>query len=330
MGAIIPIKQLEERADFFAGAALSDATRRAYQTDWQAFTEFCDSHELEPLPATPETVCLFLTDMADRGRAVSTITRRCTSITAVHEHFRHLSPVKDAKVARVLRGIRRTCGEPQRRSRALSWPDLKMIVRQTDVTMIGFRDAALLSLGWASAMRRSELVALNIGDCSTDENGMIITIRRSKTDQEGKGYQIGIPRAADGFCPVEKVTRWLERVYGEETLPPEAPLFTNIGRLGRGKWWWPPSGRLADRMVSIIVKQYCKLAGLPPEQYSAHSLRRGFATAAGAANVPERIISRHTRHRSVEVLRGYIDDGMIWHENPLSAIYPSSSGLQDS
>ena len=329
---IVSIKSLEERADFFAGASLSAATRRAYQADWNAFQAFCTAHSLEALPASPETICLFLSDSADSGKAISTITRRCTSITALHEHFNYLSPIKDARVSRVLRGIKRTCGEPQRRSKAISWADLKKIVSQTDSSMLGVRDAALLSLGWASAMRRSEIVAMNLGDCSIEDSGMIVTIRRSKTDQEGHGYKIGIPRATvgEGLCPVRKVIDWVRRMTNDKPLPPGSPLFPNIGRVGKGKWWWQPYGRLADRMVSVIVKQYCNFAGLPHEQYSAHSLRRGLATEAAAAGVPERILSRHTRHQSLEVLRSYIEDGSIWTENPLSAIYSISSSHQNS
>ncbi|MCK4785561.1 MAG: site-specific integrase [Desulfobacteraceae bacterium] len=327
MPNIISIKHLEKRADFFANASLSSTTRKAYKSDWKSFSKFCKNHDLLDLPATPEIVCLFLTDMADNGRSVSTIVRKCTSITAVHDHFDYLSPVKDAKVHRVLRGIRRECGAPQNRSKSISWDDLQKIVSHCDSLMIGLRDAAILAFGWTSAMRRSEIVALNVGDLDFTDAGIIVTIQRSKTDQEGAGHHIGIPCAKTGLCPVKTVHRWLKRV-SEDPLPPETPLFPRIGRLGVGKWWWKPSSvRLKAKTVNRIVKQYCQIAGMNPELYSAHSLRRGLATAAGAAGVPERIISRHTRHSSLTVLRGYIDEGTIWQENPLSAIYPSSSGV---
>lgn len=325
MTAIVPLKALEQRADYFANLSISKSTRRAYESDWRHFFQFCRELELEELPATPETVCLYLSALADKQAAVSTIVRRLTSISAIHRAAGHDSPAKNDKVARVLKGVKRSCGRPPEQAKALSWHDLSRLIAQCDSLMIGLRDAAILALGWSSALRRSELVALNIGDLDIVEEGVVITVTRSKTDQEGQGYRIGIPRAKSGLCPVETVRRWIQRQASDDQLPGDTPLFCKLGIFGRGKWWSAPSGRLSARMVSEIVKRYAKFAGLNPELYSAHSLRRGLATEAGARGVPERVISRHTRHRSLAVLRGYIEDGTIWSENPLPAIYASSA-----
>lgn len=326
MSDIIPFQALKQRADFFAGASLSRTTKRAYESDWRQFFLFCQQHELEELPATPETICVYLADMADKTTAVSTIVRRMTSITAIHRAAGYDSPIKNEKVSRVLKGVKRQCGTPPEQSKAISWKELKRIIAQCDSLMIGLRDAALITLGWASALRRSELVALDIGDLDFVEEGLIINVKRSKTDQDGKGYKIGIPKAKDDLCPVETVKRWIER-HSKTPLPSGSPLFVKLGVHGRNKWWWEPSGRLSARMVSLIVKRYARFAGMNPEIYSAHSLRRGLATEAGARGVPERVISRHTRHRSLAVLRSYIEDGTIWAENPLPAIYTSSSPI---
>ena len=144
---------------------------------------------------------------------------------------------------------------------------------------------------------------------------MIVTVRRSKTDQEGHGAKIGIPRSRGDVCPVAIVERWIKRI-SEKPLPPEQPIFVKLGVISRGKWWSKPSGRLPARSVSKIVKTYAKYAGMNWQQYAAHYLRRGLA--------------RHTRHRSVKVLRGYIEDGTIWAENPLPAIYTGSSSSTGS
>jgi site-specific recombinase XerD len=325
MTAIVPLETLEQRADYFADLSISKATRRAYESDWRHFFGFCRELELEELPATPETVCLYLSSMADKQAAVSTIVRRLTSISTIHRAAGHDSPAKHDKVARVLKGVKRSCGRPPEQAKALSWRDLSLLLAQCDSLMLGLRDAALLALGWSSALRRSELVALDLGDLDFVEQGLVVTVRRSKTDQEGQGYRIGIPRAKTGLCPVETVRRWIHRQASEYQLPGDTPLFWKLGIFGRGKWWSTPNGRLSSRMVSEIVKRYAKYAGLNPKLYSAHSLRRGLATEAGARGVPERIISRHTRHRSLAVLRGYIEDGTIWAENPLPAIYSSSA-----
>lgn len=325
MNEIVPIKDLAARANYFAKRSVSPATKRAYESDWVQFQSFCETYELEELPATPETVCLYLTHMAESRSTVATIVRRCTSITAIHRASGHDTPIKSEKVSRVLKGIKNSCGAPAVQSKALSWKEVKRLVSQCGSSMLGKRDAAIIALGWASALRRSELVYLNIGDLSFVDEGLIITIRRSKTDQEGHGQTIGIPRASDGICPVSEVKGWIER-RSKKQLPDDAPLFTKIGVKNRGKWWCHTEKRLTARMISEVVKVHVKHIGLNPDNYSAHSLRRGLATEAGAQGVPERIISRHTRHQSMKVLRNYIEAGTIWTENPLHAIYSSSSG----
>lgn len=319
------IELLEKLADKFASASISRATRRAYECDWTDFWKFCRENNLEELPSDEDTVCLYLTHLAESGSAISTIVRRCTSITAIHNASGYYSPVKTERVSRVLKGIKNTIGAPPTKAKALSWQDVSKMVNQCDSLIIGLRDAAILLLGWASALRRSELVALDIGDLDISDHGIILTVKRSKTDQIGSGYKIGIPRSKGPICPVVAVERWLNRRFSSPPISPKEPLFSTIGVAGRGKWWWGCSGRLTGRMVSFIVKRYAELAGLHNGNYSAHSLRRGLATDAGAAGVPERIISRHTRHHSMTVLRGYIEDGTIWIDNPLPAIYSSSS-----
>ena len=324
MDKITKIESLEKLADSFASASISNATRKAYECDWRDFWRFCRDNDLSDLPANADTVCIYLTHLAESGSAISTIIRRCTSITAIHRASGHDSPVKSDRVGRVLKGIKNTIGKPQQKSKALSWSDIGKMVKHCDSLIIGLRDAAILLLGWASALRRSELVALNIGDLAITEQGIILTVKRSKTDQAGSGAKVGVPRSSGPICPVKAVERWIAR-RSKNKLDAEDPLFVKIGVLGRGRWWWEDSGRLSSRMISSIVKHYAKLAGLQYGDYSAHSLRRGLATEAGAAGVPERVISRHTRHRSIQVLRGYIEDGTIWVENPLPAIYSSSS-----
>jgi integrase len=324
----IVLRDLVKRANFFAGRSIAPATKRAYESDWAHFNKFCLEWNFESLPATPETVAMYLTNMADRKIAVSTIVRRCTSITAIHRASGSSSPCKDDRVNRVLSGIRRECGKPQQKAKPIHWDTLVSMLGKCDSLMFGIRDAALLSLGWCSALRRSEIVALDFGDIEFTAEGVILTVRRSKTDKAGNGQSVGIPRSNGPVCPVAALKRWIDR-RGDNPEPND-PLFSKIGVSGRGKWWWPISGRLSPRMVSEIVKHYIGLVGLDQNLYSAHSLRRGLATDAGARGVPERVISRHTRHRSIETLRGYIEDGTIWAENPLPAIYASSSSSSSS
>lgn len=326
----ITLNILSELADHFAQLSISPSTRKAYENDWLHFMEFCKLHNLNDLPAEPETVVLYLTSMTELKLSISTISRRCTSITAIHRASGYDSPVKTDKVIRVFRGIRRETGTPPNKRKALSWKEVKKIKDLCDSTMIGIRDAAIILLGWTSALRRSELVALNIGDLDISDTGIILTVQRSKTDQDGSGVHIGIPRSIHdpNHCPVSAVENWISRYTRKRIVGStneNTPLFAKIGPSGRCRWWSKPEGRLSARTISLIVKRYVSMAGMSPEMYSAHSLRRGLATEAGAVGVPERIISRHTRHKSISVLRGYIEDGTIWHDNPLPAIYGSGS-----
>jgi len=313
---------LVKRAEYFASSALSDSTKKAYESDWKGFHLFCLENKLEPLPANPETICLFIANLADLGISVATITRRLTAITAIHEATGHLSPSKSSQVGIVLKGIKRKCGRPIDSSQAILWNDLKKMVGNCDSLMFGLRDRAILLLGWASALRRSELVGLNVGDLEFREEGLIINLGRSKTDQEGKGRTIGIPKAENDICPVKSVREWLER-RNEKGVAANEPLFPALGIHCKGRFWYTTGKRLTPRMISLIVKRYARYAGLHTDKLSAHSLRRGLATQAGQIGVPERIIARHTGHRSVAVLRTYIESGTIWQDNPLTAIYVS-------
>lgn len=320
-------KNLEQLVSYFSEQSISPATRLAYASDWRQFCLFCGNNGLDFLPATPETVCLYLAHLTT-DRAISTIVRSITSIGHAHEQAGFDSPTKTNQVYDVLHGIKRTCGSPVNSRSPLSYSDLKKMMDCCGSSFIGIRDRSILSLGWASALRRSELKNLNVSDLEFVEQGMIITIRRSKTDQDGQGRFIGIPRSGDKFCPVHACEVWLRR-QNDKIPSGDSPLYSSIGPHGVGRWFYTTGGRLSDRMISLTVKKYAKLAGLPSTKYSAHSLRRGLATEAGSRGVPERIIAAHTGHRSMTVLRGYIERGSIWEENPLRVIYerPDSTSI---
>lgn len=318
---------LGELAKKFREASLSEATRRAYQSDWAGFVSFCSFQGATALPASSAVICAYLAELAELGRSVATIVRALTSVNKAHELSGH-SPIRTPDVLATLRGIQRTCGRPQTKAVSIRYSDILRMAAACDCTMIGTRDRALLLLGWCSALRRSELVALDIGDLVFSDRGIILTICRSKTDQEGHGQKIAIPRS-DGLCPVAATSQWIERLRPDDRTP-DKPLFRSTGNGARGKWITDVRGRLSARMVSRIVKFYGALIGLPADQISSHSLRRGLATEAGARSIPERIIARHTRHLSTAVLREYIDAGNIWDENPLLSIYPPSSAPSPS
>jgi integrase len=159
--------------------------------------------------------------------------------------------------------------------------------------------------------RRSELVALDVADCAFTKEGLVLTIRRSKTDQEGEGRKIGIPYAAHlASCPIRSLQEWLEK-----SGITEGPLFRPVNRHGK-----IASTRLSGAAVGEIVKRNATALGLDPLKFGGHSLRSGLATSAAMAGASERSIMNQTGHRSLNVLRRYIRDGSLFRENAVAVV----------
>ncbi len=178
-------------------------------------------------------------------------------------------------------------------------------------TLRGRRDRALLLVGFAGAFRRSELVSLDVGDVAFNTDGLVVQLRRSKTDQEGQGRKVGLPFGSNPLtCPVRALRDWFSQ--GNITL---GPIFRSIDRHGNLK-----PMRLTDQSVALIVKRSAKTAGLDWERYAGHSLRAGLATAAAMADVSERSIMEQTGHKSLPVVRRYIRDGSLFRRNAATAV----------
>ena len=189
--------------------------------------------------------------------------------------------------------------------------DLRMMCGIQGEDLQGIRDSALLLVGFAGALRRSELVGLDVADVIPADGGTILTLRRSKTDQEGAGRQVGIPYGSHReTCPVRSLHRWLEIAELEE-----GPIFRPIDRHGS-----VGSTRLSDRSVALIVQRAAKKAGLDPGLFAGHSLRAGLATAAAAAGVSEHDIARTTGHKSVAVLRRYVRTATVFERNAAASV----------
>lgn len=167
----------------------------------------------------------------------------------------------------------------------------------------GIRDRALLLLGFAGAFRRSELVALDCEDMEENETGLKITIRHSKTDQEGKGATIAVVRGSIA-CPVEALKAWRDAA-GITT----GPVFRSIRKGGK------VGGRLSAQSVADIVKAQAENVGLDPALFSGHSLRAGFLTSAAARGASIFKMMDQSRHRSVDTLRGYVRDAEIFKDH---------------
>lgn len=301
----ISIDELLEELAQYEKKAIPENTRRAYRADWQDFKRWCERRRHVALPARPETVALFVTARA-RTHRISSISRRLTVIGKLHSAAGKPNPVKDARVQRVWRGVLHDKGEAVQRKTPTVTADIRKMLAALPDTLVGDRDRALVLFGFAGAMRRSELVALNFGDLQLTEDGFVVYIRRSKTDQTGRGRKIGIPYGQhEETCPVRAMLRWLDRASIGH-----GALFLKVNRHGKTE-----GSRLSDRAVALIVKRSLKSAGYRIKNFSAHSLRAGLATAAAMAGVEERAIQNQTGHQSLKVLRTYIRDGNLFRNN---------------
>lgn len=287
----------------YAKAAQAANTTRAYDGDWSDFSAWCAAHQLVALPAVPGTVGIYLADRA-QTLAVATVSRRLATIATRHRLAGHQLDTRHPAIREVLRGIRKVHGTAQSSAAPATTDVVKAMLGTCDGSLLGLRDRALLLVGFAGAFRRSELVALDWADLVDDPDGLRVTIRRSKTDQEGEGHLIGIVRTGSATCPVAALQAWQEAAQLTD-----GPVFRSVDRHGR------VGQSLSDKAVALVVKRRAEGAGLDPAIFSGHSLRAGLATSAAAMGAEERDIQRQTRHRSVTQLRRYIRAGGVFQAN---------------
>jgi site-specific recombinase XerD len=279
----------------FAENEKAVATRRAYQSDFRVFTDWCESRDLDPCPVAPQTIAAFLAAQAKDGISASTLARRIAAIQYVHELAGHDSPTKAKIVGVTMRGIRRTVGTAKRQKAPATAERIAEMVRQCPDTLAGKRDRALLLLGFAGAFRRSEIVALTVADLEEADGGLRVTVRKSKTDQEAAGYVVPILRGAKA-CPVAAVKAWIETAGIME-----GPIFRPLAKGGRVL-----AQALSTKSVAEIVKVYAERAGLDPEAFAGHSLRSGFLTSAASRGASIFKMMDISRHKSVDTLRSYV------------------------
>jgi site-specific recombinase XerD len=302
--ALGPTPSLEQAREYIR-ASKADSTIRGYKSDWRHFCQWCEGHGLSALPALPETVASYIAEYASFLR-VGSVQRRLNAIAEAHKAVGLESPTAAGMVKNTMKGIRRTKGTAPVQKTPTLTEDIKLMVDATDVGLIGLRDRALMLLGFAGAFRRSELVGLEFGDCVFGKDGLTVTLRRSKIDQDGVGRKIGIPYGSNpDTCPVRTLQAWLE-----QAVLSSGPLFRSINRHGQIQ-----PGGLSPADVARVVKKLAERAGLDSAKYAGHSLRAGHATAAAIAGASERSIMNQTGHRSVQMVRRYIRDGNLFREN---------------
>jgi site-specific recombinase XerD len=302
--APVDLAAAADRAAGLAEGARAEATRKAYRADWQHFEGWCHEQGLAALPASPATVGLYVAAHADR-LSVATLTRRLSSIAVAHRLAGFAFDGKAAPIRDVMRGLKREKGTAQRHAEALTVQHLLRILNTCDNRLIDQRDRALLLIGYAAALRRSELVALTLDDVAVVPEGLRITIRRSKADQEGAGTVLPVSRTGRATCPVAAFQAWREAAGLTE-----GRVFRCINRHGQ------LGEKLSTNAVAEIVQRRAALAGFDnPQAFAGHSMRAGFATTAAMNGLEERIIMRQTRHKSAATVRRYIQEGQLFQRN---------------
>jgi integrase len=300
------LDRLAVQAEDSFRAARAASTLRAYEHDWKRFRLWCELNRLVPLPASPQTVILYSTDLTKNERKRwNTLARRLAAISQMHQQGGYECPTCMWAVKQFLSGLRRELGVAPVRKKPVLLEDLREILKQIPNSLLGRRDRALLLFGFTGAFRRSELVGLDSEDVEMVRDGLVVTLRRSKTDQEGEGRKVGIPRGSEeASCPVRALEQWKTAA-----CIASGPLFRSVNRHGQ------VLGRLSGEGVAIAVKRYVEKLGFDPREFAGHSLRAGLATSAAAAGKSERAIMNQTGHRSVLTVRRYIRDGELFREN---------------
>ena len=290
---------LRAEVEAYVQAGIASATKRAYRADLDHFKAWGGT-----VPATDAQLAAYLADHAAVLK-VSTLTRRLAAVSIAHEARDLANPVRTPLVRATMRGIRREHGAAQHQAKPLLREDLFVVLGAMGDRLKDLRDRALLLIGFAGGLRRSELAAINLIDFERVREGIILTIRRSKTDQDGVGRKIGIPFGRTIHCPVRALENWLSAARIED-----GPVFRPVDRHGR------VSGRLSGEAVSLIIRGRMSAAGFDPTGYSGHSLRAGFATSATRAGVSTFKIRQQTGHASDAMLSRYVREGSFSSGTP--------------
>jgi site-specific recombinase XerD len=298
------IKDLEKETYLNLGNSKSTNTLRAYRSDFQHFEKFCSQYSFKSLPTDPKIVGLYLTQLSKISK-FSTLKRRLASISVIHKIKGFHLDTKHPIIRENLIGIKRKIGNYQKGKKPILINDLYKIIDLIEKTkvnkyLLSIRDKCILLIGFSGGFRRSEIVSLEKSDLEFVSEGLKITLRKSKSDQYGQGLVKGIPYFKNKkYCPVLAAQEWLSSTH----------------KLNN-KLLFPYS----DKTIALIVKKYLGLIGLDSKEYSAHSLRSGFATSTAASGADERSIMAMTGHKSTEMVRRYIKEANLFKNNALNKL----------
>lgn len=296
--AQVPVlpSELGEKVQGLKAASKAENTRRAYLSDWARWVAWCESHGLCPLPAHADTVSAYLADNAETLK-VATLRRHLATISKAHQVAGLPNPCRETSVRDTVSGLRRTYGTATDEAPGLLAAQLVQVLDTLTDDLSGVRDRALLLVGWSAGLRRSEIAGLTWADITPDPDGLVLTLQRSKTDQDGAGRLVGIARQDNpDRCPVIALDKWRQMSNPEDS---SSPVFVQVTRWGTVK-------RLAltGHAVADIVQRRTRQAGLTVH-FRGHSLRKGLVQTAHLAGVSDSAVMATTGHKSVSMLRRY-------------------------
>ncbi len=309
------LSQIKTQQQYYLQSATSDNTRKTYQS---AIRHFQASNK--PLPATSDDIIHYLVSYADELNP-RTLSLRISALSQWHSYQGFTDPTQNPLVKKILKGIHREHGMPKEKAKALSIQDIVIMGKyllQQEQTALQARNFCLLLLGFFGAFRRSELIAINKEDITWEDEGIIIQLARSKTDQYGKGIQRVIPYAAHAFCPVIALKNWLSIVNIEY-----GPIFRPINR-----WDQIQNKRLSAGAINLFLKKLataCQLEDI--DKISSHSLRRGLSTSAARLGVDFAHIKKQGGWKNDNTVWEYIEEGEQFNDNASKRLLDAMQAL---
>ncbi len=311
---VTDLKKLHEETLNNLKSSKANNTLRAYKSDFKDFGIFCSKHGFNSMPTEPKVVSLYLTHLSNKSK-ISTLRRRLVSIGVVHKLKGHYLDTKHPVIIENLMGIKRKKGSIQLGKKPILINHLKQIINVIDDQKIEkikkLRNRTLILIGFGGGFRRTELISIDCEDLDFVDEGLKITLRKSKTDQYGEGLVKGLPYFNnEKYCPVTSLKNWINL-----SKIKTGPIFR---RFVKGSIL--TEHRLTDQSVVLIIKECLKLAGIENKNFSGHSLRSGFATVAAESGADERSIMAMTGHKTTQMVRRYIREANIFKNNALVKI----------
>ena len=321
-GGIVPVApttppgtlaELERQAERYFRSARAPNTVKAYRQDLADFEAWCrvEAGGLDAFPAAPRTVALYVADLAGRGLKAATIQRRLVAIAQLHKEADLDDPTKTKAVRNTYRGVAREIGTYQEGKAPMLGPTVRRVLEAfaREVGPAAVRDRAILLLGLSGGYRLEELASLLVEDVEFTDQGTVLLLRKSKTDQERAGAFKGIPHGRHPeTCPVSHLRAWtgVLNANGQRA----GPLFCAVGRYGNLR-----KGRMAPDSISRVVSKRAGAAGLDPRRYTGHSLRAGLVTGASQGGAADKTIMDQSKHASLATLNRYKRKSGLFDDN---------------